>query len=428
MRKVFWLKYETNSFKGKLVDYNIKINIFNGILATVALNLVNPYLAKFAERLGATDYQIAYLTSLPHFVSIFAFIPGAILIESFRNKKNITSSIMLLHKMFYLLLAFVPFFKGVDRAALFVTLVGLMNLPGSIGTMGYQSSIGDIFLPEDRGKAMGLRNRYGTIFGMIATFLSGQILARLPSTNKQAICLYQIFFVIAFLVSTGEVVFYTKFRGIKKRKKGSSKYVESLKKTIKNIPNEKDFIIFALCSLFFHVGWMAAQPLFSIYTIKVLKANEIWLSTISIASSLSSIIAYTKWAKFADKKGNSLALSIAIVGMGVTPLLYALSNSIKMLVLFNIIIGISAAGTNLILFNILLEVTPKENRTIYIALYNTFIAIVSAISPILGIALKDATNIKVALVMVGALRFIASIFFFLRNKYNKKKKILAQAN
>ena len=103
--------------------------------------------------------------------------------------------------------------------------------------------------------------------------------------------------------------------------------------------------------MFFHIGWMGAQPLFSLYSIKVLKANEIGLSALSIASSISSIIAYTKWAKFADKKGNSLALSIAIFGMGITPILYALSSTIKQLVLFNIIVGVSVAGTTLILFN-----------------------------------------------------------------------------
>lgn len=404
-------------YREELVDYNIKVNIICGICATVSLNLVNPYFAKFAERLGATDYQIGLLTSLPHFVSIFAFIPGAILIESNSNKKKVTGTIMLLHKFFYLLLATVPFFNNVNRASLFVILIGLMNLPGSIGTMGYQSSIGDIFLPRDRGISMGLRNKYATICSMIVTFLSGLILANIPKTNNESIILYQIFFVIAFIISLGEVISYFNFKGMKQNRDNNCKYIDSLKETIKSIPKQKDFIIFTLCSVFFHIGWMGAQPLFSIYSIKVLKANEIGLSAISIASSLSSIIAYTKWAKFADKKGNSLALSIAIFGMGITPILYALSSTIKQLVLFNIIVGVSVAGTTLILFNILLEVTPKENRTVYIAIYNTFIAVISAIAPMIGIAIKEATTMKIALVIIGLLRITASIFFFIRDKH-----------
>jgi MFS family permease len=401
------------SLKEKLVSYNIKVNIINGVFAAIAFNLVNPYLAKFAERLGATDYQIAYLTSFPYFVSIFAYIPGAILIESLSNKKKTTGTIMFIHKLFYLLLAILPFLKGVNQASLFITIIGFMNLPGAMATMGYQSSIGDVFSIEDRGNAMGLRNKYSTIFALAVTFISGQLLTYIPKTNEDSISLYQIFFFFAFIFSLGEVISFFKFRGMK-RKKESSRYIDSLKTTLKNLPKEKNYLIFTLISAFFYIGWMGAQPLFNIYTIKVLGANEFWLSSITISSSLSSILSFTKWAKFADKKGNNFALGIALMGMAITPIFYVLSKNIIMLVLFNIIIGIAVAGTNLILFNMLLEVTPSINRTIYIAIYNTLTAIVSAIAPIMGVAIKDMTSIAIALIIIAILRFIASFMFIAR--------------
>ncbi|MDG2835086.1 MFS transporter, partial [Vibrio parahaemolyticus] len=186
---------ESVSIKEKLVSYNIRVNIINGVFAAITFNLVNPYLAKFAERLGATDYQIAYLTSFPFFISIFAYIPGAILIESLSDKKKTTAVTMFIHKLFYLFLALLPFLKGINQASVFVILIGLMNLPGAIATMGYQSSIGDVFKIEDRGNAMGLRNKYSTIFALAVTFISGQLLTHIPKTNQDSIRLYQIFFV-----------------------------------------------------------------------------------------------------------------------------------------------------------------------------------------------------------------------------------------
>jgi MFS family permease len=170
--------------------------------------------------------------------------------------------------------------------------------------------------------------------------------------------------------------------------------------------------MFTFASLFFHIGWIGAQPLFNIYTIKVLGADETWLSAISIASAVSSIWAYTKWPKLADKKGNNVALAIAIIGMGITPLLYAICNHIFMLVIFNVLIGVSVAGTVLLLFNILLEIIPNENRTIYIAIYNTLIAIISGVSPLLAVKLMDMTNIYIALIAVAVVRLISSIFFY----------------
>lgn len=407
-----------SALKSKIVNYNLRINIANGIASIIALNLVTPYFAKFAERLGASDYHIALLSSLPATVSIFVLIPGAIIIDSFKNKKTITGSIMFSHKVFFLLLALVPFVEKHHQPWVFVILVGLMNLPGSISTMGYQSCIGDIFDERTRGQAMGLRNRYSAIFGMGITFLSGQLLTRIPQNNEQAIVLYQFFFVIAFIIAQGEVFSFFKLRGIKHTKNNTNKsYVVSLKETIKSLPSQNNFLIFAICSLIFHFGWQMGWPLFNIYSIKYLNANELWLSAISIASSLSSIIAYTIWAKFADKKGNSFALSVATLGMAITPLFYVISKNLISLVFFNIIVGISTAGTTLILFNILLDVTPDKNRTVYIAIYNTLINISASISPIIGVAIKDKHGIVIALVIVSILRFIGSFTFFIRNRF-----------
>lgn len=393
------------------LNYNKKINILNGVLATIAANLVNPYYSKFAERLGATDYQIAYLTSLPHFISILAFIPGAILIESLANKQKTIGSTMLLNRFFFLFIAIIPFLN-INQASLFVLMIGLMNLPGSIGTMGYQASMGDVFSARERGEAMGLRNKYSSFVGIIITFISGRLLTSIPKTNEDSIKIYQIFFIIAFVVSIFEVISFFKFKGFVIQSKKNSNYIDSLKEVLKEIPSNKKFLIFTFASLFFHIGWVGAQPLFNIYTIKVLKANENWLAAISIASAVSSMWAYTKWPKLADKKGNNVALALAIIGMGITPILYAICGKIWLLVLFNVLIGLSVAGTVLLLFNILLEIIPTENRTIYIAIYNTLIAIISSLSPILGVKLMDMTNIYIALIVVAIIRLISTIFFY----------------
>lgn len=393
------------------LSYNKRVNIINGILATIGANLVNPYLSKFAERLGATDYQIAYLTSLPHFISILAFIPGAILIESLSNKQKTIGSTMLLHRVFFLFIAFIPFLD-VNQASLFVLMIGLMNLPGAIGNMGYQATMGDVFCSKELGQAMGLRNRYSSIIGIFITFLSGKLLTSIPNTNEETVKLYQLFFIVAFLVSIAEVIYFFKFKNVVVQNKRESKYINSLKQVLKEIPKNKKFLMFTFASLFFHIGWVGAQPLFNIYTIKILKANESWLSAISIASGLSSILTYTKWPVLAEKKGTHIALSIAIIGMGITPILYTLSKSLFMLLLFNILIGVSVAGTVLLLFNILLEIIPSENKTVYIAIYNTLIAIISGISPIVGVKLMNMTNITIALIAVAIVRLTSSIFFY----------------
>jgi len=430
MKRASLRKYILPEFNSK----NISVNVYNGIALAVAINLVNPYYAKFAERLGANDYQMAYLNSLPAFISLFALIPGAIFIDLFGNKLKSTMWIMLLHKVFFLIIAFVPLINGVSKPWLFILLIALMNLPGSIYTMGYQSSIGDIFSPSERGLAMGLRNRYSDIFRLVITFISGVLLS-IPKNDAQIILLYQIFFVITFVIGLLEVYTFSKFTtsGVNVLSdqpivhKATEKYMQGLKKILQAFKvsltfslTDKVFKQFLIASLIFHFGWQMGWPLFNIYTITKLGANEAWLSAISIAGGITAIMTATQWAKFADKRGNTLAAVLATFGMSVTPFLYVLSDSLYMLVLFNVLIGFSITGTVLILFNLLLEATPSQNRTTIIALYNTAIAISATVAPIAGVWLMQQTSLDISLIITGVLRFFGCFAFFLMSRTRER--------
>lgn len=396
------------------MESNVNVNIFNGIALAISTNLVNPYFAKFAERLGATDYQIAYLNSLPAFISLFALIPGAILIDVLGNKLNTTKWIMLINKFFYLIIAFVPFIHFVSKPWLFVILIALMNLPGSVYSMGYQSSIGDIFKPSERGLAMSLRNKYSDLIRLLITFISGLLLS-LPKTEHDVILLYQILFIVSFFIGLWEVHTFSKFtvettvsdRASDQFKRIIHAFTDSLKFIVK----DSSFKRFLFASLLFYFGWQMGWPLFNIYTINKLGANEMWLSIISIAGGIASILTATHWAKFADKRGNTLTAFIATFGMSITPFLYVLSDSLFVLVLFNLLIGFSITGTVLVLFNLLLETTPATNRTTIISIYNTLIALSATIAPIVGVYVMEITNLDISLMITGGLRFVGCFAF-----------------
>lgn len=403
---------------------NYSINIYNGIAISIASNLVNPYYAKFIERLGANDYHMAYLNSLPAFISLFALIPGAILIDSSSNKLKTTTWIMFMHKIFFLLIAAVPLVSGVSKPWLFVILIALMNLPGSVYSMGYQSSIGDIFTPRERGMAMGQRNKYSDIFRLGITLLSGVLLS-MPKSDSEVILLYQVFFILSFFLGLFEVYTFSKFTVANETvhtpsKQRFSKIVNAFKDSFRFTFKDKAFKKFLIASLLFYFGWQLGWPLFNIYTINKLGANEAWLSAISIANGIASILTVSYWAKFADKKGNGIAIFVATFGMSVTPFLYVLSQSLWSLLFFNIFIGISIIGTTLVLFNLLLEATPRENRTTIISIYNTFIAVSATFAPVLAVWIMEQTSLDISLMVTGFFRFVGCFAFFIisRKKFN----------
>lgn len=400
--------------KSKIFN-NKQINIWNGIFLASSMNLVNPYFSKFAIRLGASDYEVAMISSLPALIAVFTLLPGALWLNSTSNKHKLTGIITFAQKIFYLLFALLPLLPINNKSFYFVVLVGLMNLPGALAIMGYQSTIGDIFLPIERNSAMSLRNRYSDLSKLIIVFLSGQFLQQFAQNNETSIKAYQLIFLIAFIIALGEVFTFMQFKNIPKNNVNIHKS-NILKELIKDLSNQKHFLSFVLCSLIFHFGWQMGWPLFSIYQINYLHADEGWLGIINVVASLASILTVTRWSILADSKSNTFALSLATLGMSITPILYTIARSLKIFTILNILPGACTAGTLLILFNLLLEVTPEKNRTIYIALYTTLINISATISPLIGIWIKNNTNIYFTLCIVGILRLIGSISFFIRNK------------
>lgn len=391
--------------------YNNHVNVMNAIFAAAALNLVSPFYSKYAQRLGGGDFHIALLTALPYLVSFFSYIPGSLMFESLPDKKKTLCTNMLIQKVFLFAIACIPFFPG-NHALTFVCLIGAMNFFGSISNMGYQALIGDIFEPRDRGMAMGRKNRASSIVGILMTLLSGQLLHHIPNNDSQILNLYQIFFFMAFVFALVETYFCYQFKGIPTVNEVKKNKPALLRSVLKDIPSQKRYLMFILAAGIFYIGWIGAQPLFSIYTIKILGATEGWLSLIAITNATASILAYTKWAKLADKIGNPMALTLSIIGMGITPLLYAIASEIWMLVIFNILIGISVSGTTLCMFNILLEITPSTNRTVYLAIYNTIIAVIAGVSPLLFAKLMTVSGMTFALILAAFMRLFATVFFY----------------
>ena len=68
----------------------------------------------------------------------------------------------------------------------------------------------------------------------------------------------------------------------------------------------------------------------------------------------------------------------------------------------------------------MLEVTPSENRMIYVGYYNTLTNITMAISPIVGLYFLSNYSIIVALVVTAVFRLIGGVAFYIRERTERK--------
>jgi MFS family permease len=164
------------------------------------------------------------------------------------------------------------------------------------------------------------------------------------------------------------------------------------------------------------MGW----PLFSIYMIKTLGADELWISIISVGSAIVMFFSYRFWPSKIESMGNEKVATICTFGMAITPLLYVFSKTLPVLAVVSTLSGFFTAGTITVLFSDMLEVIPGKNRSIYVGYYNIMTNLTLIIAPFVGHFINQSKGIIVALIVTSIFRFIGGIAFYVRERSERK--------
>lgn len=412
------LKRMLPSSYNDVYQQNMYYYIINGVLFTLVVNLYKPFAQKLLYRLGGVETHVSLYNSLPGLIAVFGIIPGVIYMCKAINKKKTLSSIFLFSRFFILLYAFVPLLPLDLQPITFVIITALMNFPEAVSTTALQSFTAEVFGERERARAITSKNKYTTFANFLSLILLSQILNVFGTTNEKAIIIYQIFFVIAFVVGLIEIFTFRRLEEVTQE----PQQCINLKQSLKEVFSNKAYLGFLICSLTFHFGWQMGWPLFGIYQIEYLKADETWLTILSVTSSIVMFFSFSYWHKIIDKKGNNYAAAIATMGMAATPILYVLSHNLIVLTFSGLIMGFFTAGTTTVLLSYLLEASPEKNRIMYVSVHATLTSVTLFIGPLIGNAVLKTSNIYIALLVTALMRFIGSMTFMYRGRLNKSIK------
>lgn len=407
------MKYSLDIIKSNELN-----SIWNGAASTISQSFIMSFIPLFAiQVLGASNFQVGLISSMPSFMTLLAMIPGAIWVSRLELKKTFTAYSIFAARFGLLLISLIPFIPYTNHAWILVAVMALLNFPSAIATLSWQAFIGDL-IPEDRrGKFFSERNQILTIVGMIATFITGVVLNEFSRTSASP---YQWIFLIGFLFGIAEVYYLMKHKELKNSNKKEKTFS---KKTLGQIYKHKPYFYFLICATLFNFGWQMAWPLFNIYQINDAHATAFWISIFTVANQLSQIISYKWWGKFADRYGNTIMLFIASIGIGTAPFLTILSTNMYYLTAVNLWTGAFVAGTVTLLFNQLLSVSPEGNRTTLLANYNFIVALMGCLAPQIGVLLLDLYGIKFAMTLSTGIRWAGAFaFLFVFYLENQKKK------
>lgn len=388
--------------------YNEKISIYHGMASTIAMNFSGNFFPIFAITiLGATNYQVGLISSLPPLVALLMTIPAAILLNrALTQKKLVAMSVLIARLMFLFIVTLVYLPTESYQGWAFLAIIALMSVPNTVANIGWQTFISGMISDSRRGEFFSDRNRLLTMVGLVSTLLIG-ILMKDASENVTA---YQALFATAFGFGLVEVFL------LMKHKEEEPLKTEGLmvKKKLMDwsIFQHSAYVWFLVAALFFNFAWQMAWGIFNIYHVRVVGATIFWISMFSVGNMLTQILTFPLWKKWAERKSNVLVFVWAAIGMATTPFLTVLSTNLYYITFVQSMSGFFLSGVVLLLFNLLLEQSPEKSRTYCITTYNVLLAFVAFVAPQLGIWMLNAWGVETAMYLDSGLRLLSAALFY----------------
>lgn len=406
---------------------NTRYNIANAVAAAVAGNMIQPYVGILAIRLGADNLQLGYLSSWPNLISVVAVLGLAAAVAQSNQKQRLIAAIFLIGRAAALGAAAVPWFPEPMKVWALIGFWTLSVFPTSAAGSALQSFLADVFPGSERTRAFAARQSWGTAAGMVVVLVTGGLL---DYVFPQPLG-YQLMFAGSFLFALLEVFFFMQLKEVDLQ---STVEVELQSTVEAHLPpagvapareggggwrsylavfQHKPFVQFLICSIPFHFAWQMAWPLFTRYQVSELHISNSMISMVTVANSLVAALTYPLWARWAEKRGNKVMMFQAAVQLAAAPVLTAMAPTAFWLLVVNLLTGIGVSGVMLLVLNNLLDVSPNEERPVYVAVHSALVSVSAAVAPMVGAFLMEALPIRTGLLLSSGLRLLMAGLFYI---------------
>ncbi len=385
---------------------NVQIDAIGIGLASAAA----PFLPVFLTRLGASNFQVGLLTSLPAVTGLFL----AILIGNFlQRRRNIVpwfSLARLLVVSSYALTGIVPFLVPNQYAVQAVLLIwALATLPQTVVSVAFSVVMNAVAGPEGR---YDLMSRRWSILGLttaVAVAVVGELLVRID---------FPVNYQVVFLgLSLGGLIsfYYSSHIQLPEAEPPLRKAGESLAGRLRGyvqlIRGEPAFVSFAAKRFVFLSGTALLAPLFPLYYVRVLDASDAWIGLINTAQTAILLVGYYLWTRETRKRGSRYVLLRATLSLAIYPALTAITPRVELVALLAGLAGIFQAGIDLVFFDELMKTVPVKYSATFVSLAQSLQYLSAVLAPLLGTWLADTIGIGGALIFGGGLRMAGFLMF-----------------
>jgi MFS family permease len=379
------------------VRRSLDASIKDGASYYVMMGLGELYVGACAVYLGASDFLVALLGTVPFFLGSCAQLLTPGLIDRSGRRR--------------------PWYLGgaIVQALTWLPMIAAVLVPKEIGyglllggfvlyfvavqftAPAWLSLMGDLVPPATRGQYFGRRTAICILLQFVAGVAGGLGLWFFKLQGSEAAG-YATIFSAAFLARWISIYFLARMREPPYTPCESEPF--SLWQFLRRLPhsNFAKFGMFVACltgSAHF-VGC-----LFNLYFLRTLEYPYWWQYTAAVSVIvLVQIPALPFWGRMADRHGNKRVLVVTSIGIAALPALWLLSTHIALAIALQILSGLVWSGFNLSVQNFLFDAVAPPQR----ARCNAYVNLIAGFGVLVG-GIAGAVAIRTVPAHIGPLHF-----------------------
>ena len=402
---------------------NFRYVQIDGIGVSIA-NVAAPFLPVFLTRLGATNFQVGLLTSMPGVTGLLLAILVGRFLQSRRDIIPWYSLSRLLVIACYALTGVVTFLMTGQYAIAATLLIwGLATIPQTGLAVAFSVVMNAVAGPEGRYALLSRRWAIFGLTGFIVTFLITRVIDRIA---------FPLNYGLMFLgLSVGGLLSYYFSRRIQLPPQTppppapSSSVLDSARNYFSLIRSERAFQSFAMKKFVYVSAVALSQPILPLFFVREVQATDSQIGSINMVMTLVMLAGYFLWPWTSRKYGGRIVLLATSLGMAFYPALTAATPQVNLILVYAGIAGLFQAGLDLVFFDELMKTVPAEYSATFVSFSQSLQYFSAIIAPTIGTWLADSIGLGGALWVSAGLRVLGFLLFLMpdRRKESMELKI-----
>jgi len=361
------------------------LNVIAGSLGALWWSVcLGSYFQLFARALGAGEVMIGLLATIPSLAHVTQ-IGSAYIVERLGRRKRYWLVVETTRRVVLALMPLLPFIFVDDFATARATMLVILAVSSVLGAAGFApwySWMADIIPERERGRFWGRRSAVVNLGIVLLLPIFGKILDSFP--EEMQFTGFAIVFGSAAVLGLVDLFVHSFIPEPPMRSgAGEIRLLSMVIRPLKDANFRRFFFGWALWSF----ASFITVPFYAVYFREHLDIDFAFLGIINSITLFAAMGTSWFWGSVADRLGSKPVFNLCAVLSVPLPMVFFFAtpeNARWLLSAQAVVGGAVAAGMNVGFTNLLMGLSPREGRSMFIAVFFSVTGVVTAAAPVIG--------------------------------------------